>query len=196
MDFVHRALTFLTFQRDPYVEIPAISAHSGITYSKLDQEYFYGNPGIGNYDGPSQGPRLLAVTLNLNFGTGIDHFAAVNYQTFVRVVDTLGGIDIDLPTMHWMGLSNIPGIPTAFFGWAAAPEWISHNTISAPQAEPRYPAQRHAELDSSSSGCQDPCARKSTANAASDRGSYTSVQTDLGAKDIAKLLCLAYLLKP
>jgi anionic cell wall polymer biosynthesis LytR-Cps2A-Psr (LCP) family protein len=37
------------------------------------------------------------LTLQQNFGSRVDRYFAVNIQTFVRVVDELGGIDIDLP---------------------------------------------------------------------------------------------------
>ena len=76
VDFINPGLTYLAFQRDLYVEIPWISAHSGITHGKLNQAYFYGNPGIGYYDGPGQGPGLLAETLKHNFGVRVDHYLA------------------------------------------------------------------------------------------------------------------------
>ena len=46
---------------------------------------------------PLERPGLLARTLALNFGTHIDHYAAVNMRTFVKIVDAVGGIDITLP---------------------------------------------------------------------------------------------------
>jgi anionic cell wall polymer biosynthesis LytR-Cps2A-Psr (LCP) family protein len=39
----------------------------------------------------------LARTLEHNFGAQVDHYLAVNLQTFVRIIDTLGGIDVNLP---------------------------------------------------------------------------------------------------
>jgi LCP family protein required for cell wall assembly len=83
--------------RDLWVEIPEISDHYGITQGKLNQAYLYGNKGLGYYDGPSEGPGLLARTLNLNFGARPDHYLAINMRTFEAVVDAIGGIDIYLP---------------------------------------------------------------------------------------------------
>jgi len=40
---------------------------------------------------------LLARTLEHNFGAQVDHYVAINLQSFVRIVDALGGIDINLP---------------------------------------------------------------------------------------------------
>jgi LCP family protein required for cell wall assembly len=97
VDFVEASIRVLAFPRDLYVEIPEIEDHGGITHGKLNQAFLYGNPGYNYYDGSGQGPGLLALTLEHNFGASVDHYVAVNLQTFVRVVDTLGGIDITLP---------------------------------------------------------------------------------------------------
>ena len=97
VDFIEASIRVLTFPRDLYVEIPEIQDHNGVTHGKLNQAFLYGNPGYNYYEGPGQGPGLLALTLEHNFGARVDHYVAVNLQTFVRIVDTLGGIDIDLP---------------------------------------------------------------------------------------------------
>ncbi len=97
VDFVEASIQVLAFPRDLYVEIPDIADHNGITHGKLNQAFLYGNPGYNYYDGPGQGPGLLARTLEHNFGAHVDHYVAVNLQTFVRIIDTLGGIDINLP---------------------------------------------------------------------------------------------------
>jgi LCP family protein required for cell wall assembly len=97
VDFIEPRIQLLTFQRDLYVAIPGIESHNGITHGKLNQAYLYGNPGYNYYDGPGQGPGLLASTLEHNFSAHVDHYVAVNLQTFVRIVDELGGLDIDLP---------------------------------------------------------------------------------------------------
>jgi LCP family protein required for cell wall assembly len=98
VDFVTPKVTMLSMPRDLWVEIPEISDHYDITHGKLNQAYFYGGPGQGYYDGPGGGPGLLARTLDLNFGLRADHYGAVNMQTFVKIVDAVGGIDVYLPT--------------------------------------------------------------------------------------------------
>src|SRR6266511_1180160 len=98
VDFVTPKITVLEFPRDLWVEIPDISDHlNGQDHEKLNQAYLYGNPGFGYTDDPAHGPGLLARTLALNFGTRIDHYAAVNMRTFVKIVDAVGGIDVTLP---------------------------------------------------------------------------------------------------
>jgi polyisoprenyl-teichoic acid--peptidoglycan teichoic acid transferase len=97
VDFVRPGLSYLAFPRDLYVEIPGIESHGGITHGKLNQAYLYGNPAFGYSDAPGQGPGLLATTLDHNFGVHVDHYVAVNLQAFARIVDQLGGLDLNLP---------------------------------------------------------------------------------------------------
>ena len=97
VDFVTPGVQALAFPRDLYVEIPGLESHGGITHGKLNQAFLYGNPGYGYNDSPDLGPGLLADTLELNFGATSDHYLSVNLQTFVRAIDAIGGIDIDLP---------------------------------------------------------------------------------------------------
>ncbi len=97
VDFVNARVTILEVPRDLWVEIPGISDHYGITHGKLNQAYLYGNKGFGYYDGIGEGPGLLALTLNLNFGVEPNHYLAVNMTTFENIVDAVGGIDVYLP---------------------------------------------------------------------------------------------------
>lgn len=97
VDFINARVAVLSIPRDLWVEIPEIEQHYGITHGKLNQAYFYGNPGMGYYDGPGEGPGLLARTLDLNFGLRVDHYGAVNMGTFAKIVDAVGGIEIYLP---------------------------------------------------------------------------------------------------
>jgi LCP family protein required for cell wall assembly len=100
VDFMTPRLTVLDFPRDLWVKIPEISDDlNGQDHEKLNQAYLYGNPGDGfkYWDDPSAGPGLLARTLDVNFGAKVDHYIAVNMQTFVRMVDAVGGVDVTLP---------------------------------------------------------------------------------------------------
>src|SRR5215207_6465414 len=98
VDFVNPKVTVLEFPRDLWVEIPDIADNiNGQDHEKLNQAYLYGNPGFGYTDDPAQGPGLLARALTLNFGTQIDHYAAVNMRTFEKIVNAVGGIDVTLP---------------------------------------------------------------------------------------------------
>jgi len=98
IDSIIPKVTVLEFPRDLWVEIPDIADNlDGQDHEKLNQAYLYGNPGFRYTDDPAQGPGLLARTLALNFGTHIAHYGAVNMQTFVKIVDAVGGLDVTLP---------------------------------------------------------------------------------------------------
>jgi LCP family protein required for cell wall assembly len=98
VDFVNPKVSVLEIPRDLWVEIPDIADNlNGQDHEKLNQAYLYGNPGFGYTEDPAQGPGLLARTLTLNFGMQIDHYAAVNMRTFEKIVNAVGGIDVNLP---------------------------------------------------------------------------------------------------
>jgi LCP family protein required for cell wall assembly len=98
VDFVNPKVTVLEFPRDLWVEIPDIADNlNGQDHEKLNQAYLYGNPGMGYTKDPAGGPGLLSRTLTLNFGTQIDHYAAVNMRTFEKIVNAVDGIDVTLP---------------------------------------------------------------------------------------------------
>jgi LCP family protein required for cell wall assembly len=97
VDFKAQRITVLEFPRDLWVKIPEVRDNLGTDRQKLNTAYTYGNPGLHFWDNPSQGPGLLARTLDLNFGMKADHYIAVNMNIFIDVVDALGGLDITLP---------------------------------------------------------------------------------------------------
>ncbi len=96
IDFTQPSALVVDFPRDLWVEIPDIADHYGITHGKLNQAYLFGNPGMGYYDGPGEGPGLLARTLDVNFGMRVDHYIAINMETFINVIDAVGGVDVYL----------------------------------------------------------------------------------------------------
>jgi LCP family protein required for cell wall assembly len=97
VDFVAPQVNVFTLPRDLWVEIPGIADNYGITHGKLNQAYFYGTPGMGYYKDPRGGAGLLARALEENFGLHIDHHVVVNMPNYVKIIDAIGGFDIDLP---------------------------------------------------------------------------------------------------
>jgi LCP family protein required for cell wall assembly len=97
IDFTTHEVSVLTLDRAIWVDIPGISDHYGITHGLLNQSYFYGVPAMGYYNGSGGGAGLLAETLKQNFDLDVDNYVVVNMYSFVKFVDALGGIDVDLP---------------------------------------------------------------------------------------------------
>jgi LCP family protein required for cell wall assembly len=76
----------LAIPRDLYVNIPD---HEPDRINTVDF--------LGHYTKyPGDGPALLNRTLQENFGFGFDRYVRIDFTGFVNVVDTLGGIDVDV----------------------------------------------------------------------------------------------------
>lgn len=78
IDNSHKKIKLTSFQRDTYVYIPDYG------YNKINASYFYG------------GPKLAIKTIEANFGIKIDRYAVVDFESFIKIIDTLGGIDMEV----------------------------------------------------------------------------------------------------
>lgn len=73
-----KELKLTSLMRDMYVEIP------GHGHDKLNAAYAYG------------GVNLLYQTIAKNFGIKIDHYCVVDFSTFEKVINKVGGVEITL----------------------------------------------------------------------------------------------------
>lgn len=73
-----KTITMTSFMRDMYVKIP------GIGGNKMNAAYQFG------------GMKLLRQTMLDNFGVYVDAFVEVDFSGFEKVVEILGGVDINL----------------------------------------------------------------------------------------------------
>ena len=80
------ALDILSIPRDLWVPVP------GFPPTKVNLVY-----SLGETVPSGGGERLLADTLSAFLNQPIDHYAWVNFDGFVRIIDLLGGIDIYIP---------------------------------------------------------------------------------------------------
>jgi anionic cell wall polymer biosynthesis LytR-Cps2A-Psr (LCP) family protein len=102
VDFVAPSITVLDIPRDTWIQLPPL-ANPDLQYAKINQASQLGIDapwrnynGVPLYDGPGGGPGLMARVLDLNFGLRVDNYGLVNMETFVKIVDAVGGIDISL----------------------------------------------------------------------------------------------------
>jgi LCP family protein required for cell wall assembly len=194
VDFITPGISYLTYQRDLYVEIPGIADH-GITHGKLNQAYLYGTPSFGYFEGPNGGGGLLSETLRHNFGAQADHFVIVNLQAFVRVVDALGGLDINLPYVV-DGRTNKNDHSRYF---PAGPQHLDgYRTMLLARMRPEGDMQRsntqNLILQSLAAKVLSPAVLPALPELIEVL--QDSVQTDLGALEIGQLVCLAALISP
>jgi polyisoprenyl-teichoic acid--peptidoglycan teichoic acid transferase len=87
LDPVTNHVSMLSFPRDLYVNIP------GFGKNRINTAYSIGERKIG----PGYGPALLKKTVSELVGTPVDNFVMINFDGFKKVIDTLGGIYIDVP---------------------------------------------------------------------------------------------------
>jgi LCP family protein required for cell wall assembly len=192
VDFVNPGITVLEFSRDLWVEIPDISDHYGITHEKLNQAYLYGNRGFGYYDGPGLGPGLLAHTLDLNFGARPDHYIAINMQTFVRLVDAFGGIEINLPYTVDGRMSDQQTRADLFF--EAGPQRLKgREALTLARLRIGNNADRSTHQSLIACSLRDAALKPSNIGRlpAIIEAFQGAVQTDLSPQEISALTCLA-----
>jgi len=80
------AVAMLSIPRDLYVYLPGYSMQRINTAFSLGETIGY----------PGGGPALLADTIRYNLGIPIHHFARVEMDGFSRIVDTLGGVEVNV----------------------------------------------------------------------------------------------------
>lgn len=78
IDTLHKKLKLTSIMRDSYV---AIDGHGN---DKINHAYAFG------------GPQLAIKTLNENFDLNIENFASVNFETLPKIIDKVGGIELDI----------------------------------------------------------------------------------------------------
>jgi len=96
IDFTVPRVNVVAIPRAMLVEVPQerISVEGPIL---LNQAYFFGTPGMGKYAGSGYGAGALAEIIQYNFNLQADHYLVVDFKGFSQFIDTLGGIEVDLP---------------------------------------------------------------------------------------------------
>lgn len=83
-----KTLKLISLMRDSYVQIP------GYKDNRLNAAYALG------------GVPLLKETIETNFGIQIDNTALVNFEAFEKIIDILGGVDIEITETECEYLNN------------------------------------------------------------------------------------------
>lgn len=92
VDPANRTAGMLSIPRDLYLEIP------GCKEDRINTANVYG---YNQCQYPGGGPALLNRTIEYNFGIPIDYYIMIDFRGFEQMVDTLGGIDVNVPrTLH------------------------------------------------------------------------------------------------
>lgn len=90
--FAEHEAGVLSVPRDLWLQ-QANADITGIYEDRINLSYLYGE----TYEVPGGGPAQLKATIAGNFGFTVDRYVLINFDAFVRFVDALGGIDVDVP---------------------------------------------------------------------------------------------------
>jgi LCP family protein required for cell wall assembly len=96
------SVSILSLPRDLYVEVPGYSALQRINSAMV----------LGELQRPGYGPTLAMQTAQYNFGIRVHDFLAVDFNAFITLVDTIGGIDVNVPYTI-----NDPQYPNMYYGY-------------------------------------------------------------------------------
>jgi LCP family protein required for cell wall assembly len=77
----------LSIPRDLWVEIP------GFTFNRINTAYMFGESARL----PGGGPALAVRTVEDLIGVPIPYYAVIDFHTFERMIDEIGGIDVEVP---------------------------------------------------------------------------------------------------
>jgi LCP family protein required for cell wall assembly len=102
-----KRVSLLSIPRDLWVRIPGYASNRINTVDALGERAGY----------PGGGAALLDKTLRYNLGVPVHHYVRIDFSGFVRVVDALGGVTVDVK--HPL-TDNFPD-PMSPSGWA----WIT-----------------------------------------------------------------------
>ncbi|HOT90749.1 MAG TPA: LCP family protein [Anaerolineae bacterium] len=86
----------LSIPRDLWVAIP------GYANGRINTAYYLGD--VNHY--PGGGPALAMETVRQNLGVAVQHYVRVDFQGFVKLVDLIGGIDVNVE--HTIDDPNYP----------------------------------------------------------------------------------------
>lgn len=87
-----RTLSLVSVLRDLYVPLPAYAGH-GPGRNRINVCYHMGSHWTGT---PEGGMEMLALCLEQNFGIPVDHTIEINFDAFTQIIDSLGGVEVDL----------------------------------------------------------------------------------------------------
>jgi LCP family protein required for cell wall assembly len=86
IDPLSKTAGMLSIPRDLYVSIP------GFNYDRINTAYRQGEV----FELPGGGPALATATVEQLLGVPIDYYAQIDFFAFVRMIDEIGGLKIDV----------------------------------------------------------------------------------------------------
>lgn len=87
-----KTMTMTSIMRDLYVILPAYAGHSQ-GQNRINVNYHLGTVWTGSRKG---GMEMLALCVEQNFGIPIDHTVEVDFEAFEKIINLMGGVEIEI----------------------------------------------------------------------------------------------------
>lgn len=101
IDLATKRMDLLSIPRDTYVEVPDHGLH------RLNSVCV-----LGHLENPNKGPLLTMHTIQYNFGIPVNEYLIVDFAAFMRLIDEIGGIEINVETAI-----DDPQYPDMYYGY-------------------------------------------------------------------------------
>lgn len=115
IDSKKKKTTMTSFMRDTYVTFPGLDRDGdGVDdMGKINAANVYG------------GPELLLDTIEYNFDIRIDKYFYVDFFSFAKIVDAVGGIELDISDEEAQGMEDPMGEQNNIFGNKKGTDYLS-----------------------------------------------------------------------
>ena len=122
-----KTITMTSFMRDMYVNIKGRNRDGEELdfWDKLNSAYVYG------------GAELLMDTIEYNFDVSVDDYVYVDFFAFIDIVDSVGGIELDISDEEAAGMEDPMREQNRILGQAGSTDLLEHGgklTVNGNQA--------------------------------------------------------------
>jgi LCP family protein required for cell wall assembly len=101
VDFPNKKVSIFAFTRDLWVDTSGLDFRDpDITNTKLGMVFYEArrrSTALDSQASMQDGVNAIAQTLTANFGLSFDHYIALDLDQFPAMIDTVGGVPIDIP---------------------------------------------------------------------------------------------------
>ncbi len=97
VDFSRKTANVFSFPRDLWIPVKGLESYA-ITQSRLGELYLIARSNAGLSDAAAT--NLVAQNLYQNFGAWSDRYITGKMSTLAVIIDTVGGVTLDVPVIH------------------------------------------------------------------------------------------------
>lgn len=137
-----RTLTMTSFLRDSYVKLANYRTHT-CGWNRINTSYALGYL----WGGDAGAMEMLNDTLLGNYGVQVDGDVEISFDTFIKVVDSIGGLDVELLGDEYATMSHWRDLFNETYEWYQTGQYIEElvegvNTLNGDMAL-TYARERH-----------------------------------------------------